>query len=425
MTATKDNRTTALLIGITVVAVALAVMFAWRVPFDARSGWNPDETSHLDYLRLLWENKAPVRFTAGDPAYFETHQPPLYYLFALIPYVLTGGNVFAVRLAAVPIQVATILLAFRAGRDLFPSRPEVGLGAAAFVAFLPTQAQLSGAINNDGLTTLISVAILWRLGLLVRGTATDLRSSLLVGVLFGLGLYTKLTVIQLIPAMAVACLLAPTGDLSRKVRQGAVFLAVAIGVGILIAAPWLIRNTLLYGDPLNIKIFPLTAGENTPTPTMMMPLFEALGMGGSWTDYWRINAVRTFYTFFAIMPPTGSQALTPPILGLVAVILLSLGGLVGAFRAEKEGGVPPDERRNLLLMLVCLLFIVPFFVRFNLQFFQAQGRYFYPALLPVALICVTGWRNVLGERRGWLGALLPGAVLLVMCLLQWLRFGTA
>ena len=55
------------------------------------------------------------------------------------------------------------------------------------------------------------------------------------------------------------------------------------------------------------------------------------------------------------------------------------------------------------------------FLRFILTFFQAQGRYFYPALLPFAFFFVLGWRGLL-PRPGWfpvfVGLLATGLVAL-------------
>jgi hypothetical protein len=193
-------------------SLLLSVGFAARVPLDG----NPDEHAHLDYIRLLVEERGFVRFIPreqlppGAPSRDETHQSPLYYLLCVPVYALAGGSVFVLRLVAALLQLATIVVAFRAVRDLFPERPELAAGAAAFVAFLPTQAQLAGAINNDGLATLVAVAMFWRLGRLVRGgEALDVRrETLFLGALLGLGLLTKLSVLQLLPAVLLACLIA-------------------------------------------------------------------------------------------------------------------------------------------------------------------------------------------------------------------------
>ena len=49
---------------IILLSVALAMWFAARVPFD---GSNPDETSHLDYIHLLYEHKGLVHVHGGRP----------------------------------------------------------------------------------------------------------------------------------------------------------------------------------------------------------------------------------------------------------------------------------------------------------------------------------------------------------------------
>jgi 4-amino-4-deoxy-L-arabinose transferase-like glycosyltransferase len=154
-----------LLYAILAASFTLSLLFALRVPLE--DGSNPDEIAHFEYVKLIVENHGLVVFRGGDVLWSETHQPPLYYLLCA-PVYATFGGLLAVRMVAALIQLATIALTYRAGKDLFPSRPEMALGAAAFVAFLPTQAQLSGAVNNDGLTTFLSVAMFWRLGLLVQ-----------------------------------------------------------------------------------------------------------------------------------------------------------------------------------------------------------------------------------------------------------------
>ena len=70
-------------------SLVLSVLFAARLPLDA----NPDEAAHRDYIRLILEARGFVRFVAGDPARFETHQPPLYYLLCVPVYAATSGGV--------------------------------------------------------------------------------------------------------------------------------------------------------------------------------------------------------------------------------------------------------------------------------------------------------------------------------------------
>jgi hypothetical protein len=94
-----------------------------------------------------------------------------------------------------------------------------------------------------------------------------------------------------------------------------------------------------------------------------------------------------------------------------------LGGLVGAFRRPERGGVACGDRRIVYLAIIGILLLIPFFVRFNLQFFQAQGRYFLPALLPAALLACIGWGTVGGRQRG-IAVAAVAVVLLLLTLYQ-------
>jgi hypothetical protein len=134
------------------------------------------------------------------------------------------------------------------------------------------------------------------------------------------------------------------------------------------------------------------------------------GLGWTFADYVRYNVVRTYATFWYILPP---NVLKPDIARFVVVLILGLVGLVGAFRGAERGGVVGGERRIVTLAILGILLLVPFFVRFNLQFFQAQGRYFLPALLPAAAIACVGWRTVGGRRAGVAVAVLVVALLLL------------
>jgi 4-amino-4-deoxy-L-arabinose transferase-like glycosyltransferase len=372
-----------------VLSFLLSLVFATTLPdpLDPKidpiyKTLNPDESDHIAYISKLYQQKGFVRFTT-DPetghaakGFSETHQPPLYYLLCVVPYAVSSHNLIAVRLVSSLIALLTIAVFYKSGRDLFPERGEVGPGMAAFAAFLPATAQLSGAVNNDALTTLIASLLFWRLGVLVTRGQT-IKDATILGALIGMGLLTKLTILQLLPTVCLTHFIGRTRLESNTAALKQ--LAIALGIGFLVASPWLTRNTLLYGDPFTLKIFPMTAPIGTPTPESMQRL-----MHWSPTDYGLQDALRSFTTFFVILPPNVLQAVTwlNPVLAL-----FSLTGLLGALRLAQQ---EPARRSLVLVMLLGVGLLIPFFIRFNLQFFQAQGRYFHPALLPVALIFTVG-----------------------------------
>ena len=407
-------------------SLLLSVCFALRVPL----GDNPDETAHRDYISLIVQERGFVRFiphgdlAEGAPSRDEAHQPPLYYLLCAPVYATTKGNTLAVRLVSVVIQLATVCMTYIACRDLFPRRGEIALGTAAFAAFLPTQAQLGGAISNDALTTLFCVAILWRLAALVK-YGQSAKDLLWLGALFGLGLWTKLSVVQLVPAFALAYFLAVRGG-KMTTKQALLHGVGALALGTVIASPWLVRNTLLYGDPLTLGIYKLTGANFSPADVQA-------GFGWTSADYLRQVGVRSFATFWYFLDPnlppnrfTGSPV---PLLVVVAVALTTLAAL---YRRAKAGAFGADTGRILTLFGGALLLLLPFYLRFVLSVFQAQGRYFLPALLPVAALTAAAWTtrplDVDGSKSdiappNYVTVLWVPAVLLALSVLQLLGGG--
>jgi 4-amino-4-deoxy-L-arabinose transferase-like glycosyltransferase len=403
------------LLALLLTSLLLSVLFAVNVPLDG----NPDENAHLEYIREMIAQRGFVKFVP-DPTYrlAEVHQPPLYYLLALPVFLASNGSLVAVRLVAALAQLATISVTFLACRDLLPRRPEVAAGAAAFVAFLPTQAQLAAAVSNDALTTLISAVLFWRLGRLVaHPSSQSLRDAGVLGLLFGVGLLTKTSILQLAPTLVVAYVLAAwAGRLTfRRAMLQAGF---ALLLGFLIASPWLVRNQVLYGDPLALSIYVAT-GPNFP-PRLIM---EAAG----WTfaDYITNVGVRSFASFWYFLPPNlPFKYFVGPPLPFLVVLLLALGGLLGIYLWAKESG-PDDaaQRRVIFLFATGAFLILPFFIRFVLTVFQAQGRYFLPGLLPIAVITVLGWTFLGNPHRRTARALVPGGVLLIIALIAVSRGG--
>ncbi|RMF28308.1 MAG: hypothetical protein D6759_16100, partial [Chloroflexi bacterium] len=169
------------------VGILLLILLAYLVIgflYAAKTpAWQvPDEPAHYNYVRHLAETgRFPVlemgdydqdylaRLTAErfppdlpiEPLEYEDHQPPLYYLLAAPLYRLTGGRLLPLRLLSLLLGAGLIPLAYAVARTLYPHRPVIALGAAAFVAFLPQHVAMMAGVNNDALAELLLAAILW------------------------------------------------------------------------------------------------------------------------------------------------------------------------------------------------------------------------------------------------------------------------
>lgn len=362
-------------------------------------GVSPDERYHGLYVEhLAVDNRLPVFAEHGADDY-EAHQPPLYYLLG-VPFFLAAGGV-GVRLLSLLLGALSVLVVYATIKTLLPDREHISIACAAFVALLPMHIALSSSVANDILMELVfGVALLLITGMIMGARVSSLASGLL-GLVLGLGLLTKTTCILLFPGALLAYwLMVRRGTLTPglAVRQVGIVLAVSLTIG----GWWLVRNTVLYGDPLAVSVFN-KAFADTAAPEFFMRI--------GWTGYLTIVAAWTFASFWGVFGHMRVFMPTWAYLGLAGVSIVALAAGVRPVRKLRESSAVRD---TLTVYGVTAALVLITFVRFNLTFFQAQGRYLYPAIIPIALIGILGVERLITERnRKWSAAVVTGGMLLV------------
>ncbi len=89
---------------------------------------------------------------------------------------------------------------------------------------------------------------------------------------------------------------------------------------------------------------------------------------------------------------------------LVFTAALVLGAGWAGWRHYRD--LIPFERDGVKILLACVFFTVALYLYYNLTFVQHQGRYLFPALIPIALAAVVG----LWQWAAWIiAALRPKA----------------
>lgn len=416
-----------------VLAFLASILFSAMVPF----GNNPDEAAHWDNIRLISTTKslpvfvppagraelpATVRSSIEHAAGMselpdgalsrdESHQPPLYYIVAAILRTL-GGDYLTIRiLSAVFAGLTVAYCCWWVGIQLGDSfvRP-----IGAFLCVLPVQAQLGGAVSNDALTHLLCAVIIGEAITAIKNAVVNPRSLVLLTVAITAGLYTKLTVLQLLPWMlivAVAWKAKTTGLTIKFCSQ----LGSVIVVAVLLTSPMWLRNLSIYGDPLARTIYKATGPNFSPAD------IEKLA-GWTHADYLRqvgVRSVASFWYFIHPNTPLSRFAGEPlPFAAILAVIAPAMVGIIKSFR-------DPENRHQVPLLTTLILVpvvILPFYFAFISQVFQAQGRYFLPALLPIAVLTIAGWKRL--STQGWI-AYIPCTILGLLLLKQLLGGGFA
>lgn len=414
---------------------SLAVIYSVVVPvFES-----PDEIYHYPYVRhLATERRLPVQRPGQETAWAqEGSQPPLFYtLGALLtfwidtddlskirqlnPHARIGiplaqdnknivvhteaerfpwrGTVLAihlVRFLSIALGTATVWVAYRTTRLLFPNRPGLVMGTMSLLIFTPQFLFISASVNNDNAVILFSTLSLYLFSDYVLNDRRR-RRLVLLGIATGLAALSKISGLGLIPLMLFGLAWhrlqrsrsrdAGTKRLTDYVRDAAYFLLPALAV----AGWWYLRNRILYGHWTGLDTMLDVFGRREGMPGLAELMAEFRGFRMS---YWGL-----FGIFDVLMRPQAVYWL------LHALSLIALVGLLRlAVRRWPQRRALLAQPRIMLLLLLALwtLIVHVALIRWTTMTKASQGRLVFPAILTLSLFTVWGilaWLPPKGER---------------------------
>ncbi len=369
--------------------LALASWHALTLPTGQTGYQNaPDEAAHVVYVRTLASGHLPTRAaSAGNPIGYEWHQPPLYY--ALAACFLPGGE-RALRFASILCGLAGLLLIYRAGRLIFPNEPILAVLALGIAALTPTHIAITSTVNNDALQEVCFSAALLILSGAFLGGFTPWRAGWL-GVVLGAALLTKATGLLLLPLLLFALLLLwRAGEAPKDLLRGTAWMLVVV---LALTGWWFVRNAQLYGE-----ILPLHAFEESFAGTVQAKdMAQALG---GWGAYLLFMAGGIFKSFWAVFGTPRDVAVGRPrflpdqvywLYG--AVSLTAFAGLI-VLHFRRKTAFTETQTAIIWVLFATVGLVAASFFAFILKYFQMQGRYLYPAMLPLSLLMALGWRAV-------------------------------
>jgi hypothetical protein len=437
----QHERSWVLLAAVLVVFVALAAWYSVVIPL----GEAPDEVPHFTYVRYLAQHG---RLPTTEEEH-EAFQPPLYYALgaaltfwvqdlADAPFAVranahfdvqdprapknlllhtTGemwpyrGWVLAwrlVRLISIALGAIAVWATYRLGRVLFPALPTIPLTMAALVAFTPQFIFMSAVANNDNAATAFSALILWQVATLLHAEerAYFWRHTFLLGLLLGLGLLSKASLIALVPVIGLGIVVASKRQRNRVgggwLLDAVGGLVLAFGLAALLAGWYFFRNWILHGDPMGWSfLLQINARREGPlTLGVLAWLFKGVSRS-FWLGWIGIAFDDWIYWIIAIVCSVGLSGF--------------FVWLIRRWRTMVSG-----TRWTLALLALQAIITVGSLVQWTATVLGTdQGRLVYPILPTVMLVIVVGWAWWARPRGGSKGlhnavlAGLAGAMLLL------------
>lgn len=457
--ARSKNPLTVLII---VAYLVMGILYAVKTP-----PWQvPDEPAHYNYIKYLAENYRFPVLEMGDyphdyleeikdkrfppemsiePIRYEFHQPPLYYILATVVYKLFAGRLLPLRLLSVLLGCCLLWVAYHVAKEIFPRDEALALGTTAFVAFVPMHIAMTAAVNNDTLAELILAGILWMLVRYVRegaeGTETRFLESSVpqtrpmastfdapgntgewknlvspfigLGVLMGLGLLTKITTLVAIPLALVAVIFREgwleQGQKSSFTRRFLLLASCLLLPALFLALPWFVRNASVYGG---LDIWGLQRHDaivvGQPRTAEWLAQLGATGLAKEFI----LTTFKSFWAQFGWMGILVDERIYLILALLCAVV--GLGLVLFVIRNVRQRTLSSSQRMVLGLLALSALFTLLSHLWYNLKFVQHQGRYLFPALIPIGLAFALGLQEVLTRDNAKIAALLFLAGILIL-----------
>jgi 4-amino-4-deoxy-L-arabinose transferase-like glycosyltransferase len=420
-----------LLILILTAYVLLAVAYSLGTP-----PWEaPDEPSHYLYAEYfavhgsLPPEAPPLRGNYWEDGYatslYEWYQLPLYYVLVApqitlvnmlrpgmipqtFPPVAPGfpedvANVFAapldgspgspfaspgLRLArffSVALGLGSLLVVYRVALLASGGDQVVTLTATGFMAFIPQYTFISGYVTNDNLVILMSaICLLAFLSLLKPLNDRIMWRVAATGALLALALYTKLSLLFVLPLGLLCILLRFTRH--RSVGQ------------------WLMESSVLVSTaivPLVLGLMFLPAMREQvayayaslqPKPQFMSLQYLTSLWPLTYTSFWGRFGWMNVATPLWIADTMNAVTLV----GLIGVLVLIVRG--------KSQIQAPTVRQSLVLLWATCALVALGFILFNLSARQPQGRLLFPALPALVVLVALGYRLLAGKLYPVVGA---------------------
>ena len=382
----------------------------WKYCRRTTIDWSP---GCGDYESVIYAMTLGGDFYPTGWIYTANH-PPLYYLVMTPVYWLTDGQsiegqLYILRLAAIPFGMLTVLFAYLTVRTLFPRDRFLAMTVPAFVAFQPQITYESSMLNNDILAIAFTSAVVYFIAYGLKHRF-PIRTVLLIGFFYGLAVLSKNTSLTTGAIVAFAMIF---GLGVRNWREWLPKGVLAAGVTGLMIWPWYLYMYRTYGDftgLARIRELQYWNYQGNVQPSIWEQLINQRFLWMRWRETWgefgwrliplstellrvllwitiiatigiAVWAIRFYRTSSAIMEASTEDEASKLAARAESVFALERWQVVGV----------------LTMGVTCVLayFAV---LQFGTTFSLTQARYYFPAIVPAALLFMLGYRALIPRR---------------------------
>lgn len=319
-------------------AIAVVIVSSFALGLHNASIYAPnhgfDGSGHVYYIRYLAEKKE-----IPPPTEWETHQPPLYYIIGAL-VMNAAGNFRAAHYINIFILWTIIGVVGLGLRTVFKDKDQILLGMFALAA-LPMLNIFPAMITNELLSTFFIIASAVAALYMIKAKSKKelLHNGVRLGICLVLGIWTKMSIITILPTLLVALIIILRKQTSKRIYVS--IMAVVLIVAFVAAAtPVFLRGAQSKG-PSNV-VQTVSSVKNAPRDPSFyyrldwIPKVDMYNtqyyslLGGAWNSFWSDghNVITPFIKFH-------KKAFILWTLGFI-LLPISLWGLWNVWKKHKE-----------------------------------------------------------------------------------------
>ncbi|MFZ2026056.1 MAG: glycosyltransferase family 39 protein [Microgenomates group bacterium] len=337
-------------------AIAVIIVSSFALGLHNASIYAPnhgfDGSGHVYYIRYLAEKKE-----IPPPTEWETHQPPLYYIIGAL-VMSAAGNFRAAHYINIFILWMIIGVVGLGLRTVFKDKDQILLGMFALAA-LPMLNIFPAMITNELLSTLFIIAAAVAALYMIKAKSKKelLHNGVRLGICLVLGIWTKLSIITILPTLLVALIIILRKQTSKRIYVS--IMAVVLIIAFVAASTPIFLRGMQTKSPSNITV-QISSLKKTPREPAFyyrldwIPKVDMYNtqyyslLGGAWNSFWSDghNVITPFIKFH-------KKAFILWTLGFI-LLPISLMGLWNIWKKHKEASFVINTIGLLMLAMYVL-----------------------------------------------------------------------